>query len=885
MLLLLAGSAQAQIASSNLSLYYRADNVDGTGNKGTAATTNLINLANPSNNLGSIASGYGVITNLDSAGTPFAYGVKMSSAVNPTQPSHIEVKTPVYFTNGYFIAGGTSKATNATWEFWLKVTNSPSSFAALYGEYRNGLNSQGRHVIYIDSTAGALNYDEYPPSGGAAYSYNNYYTNGTFAQLVIAKSGSNVSFYINGTLNTTSTSSETSTASSIAQTYFGWGPSSYTSRAMDGQFNIIRVYDRAISADEVALNYNTTIQNIGTYNSTLTLTASPASPYYVSNDIVYTATVLSNGVAVAATATGSVVFSSNSVPVFTNSTFAGGQVTYTNQFGPPGFYTISAAYSGCLLYGISSNSLAYAASYVGSPATTTALASSSPTSLLSDSVIFTATVSTNAVTATGVDGSVIFYDGATALFTNSTIVNGVATYTDNSFGAGPHSITAIYSGSAYYLGSSSGSVMQTVQTYTTTALTTSFNPVALNDSLTFTATVTSNGIMTATAATGSVNFKNGSTLLGTSSVLSGVAKFTTSALPAGTNSITAEYISDGYYLSSTNSPALAQVVSTKVIAQTSLAIYYRADNVDGAGNPGTAATTTLINLANAGTNNGTIVNGFGVTNNPGQAGTPFAYGVFLKSQQPPAANGINTYISAANFHLNGPTNISGVASATNKVTAATWEFWMQVNTNANDSGYLYGEYPGGSYASHVMKIYPSTGVCSYDEYRPSGGDFNSPTNSFTAGQFSQLVITKDGDNVTVYRNGVLSGTGTEAESYTDGAPNNLTCFGMRLSTVNTGTDGQFCIIRVYNRVLSGAQVAQNYALSVPPTLQQSLSGNQLTISWGQPYQGWILQQQTNSLAAGLGTNWVDVVGTDSVTTTNLTVDAAATFYRLRQTQP
>jgi hypothetical protein len=32
MLLLLAGSAQAQIAWTNLSIYFRADNVDGAGN-------------------------------------------------------------------------------------------------------------------------------------------------------------------------------------------------------------------------------------------------------------------------------------------------------------------------------------------------------------------------------------------------------------------------------------------------------------------------------------------------------------------------------------------------------------------------------------------------------------------------------------------------------------------------------------------------------------------------------------------------------------------------------------------------------------------------------------------------------------------------------------
>jgi hypothetical protein len=47
--------------------------------------------------------------------------------------------------------------------------------------------------------------------------------------------------------------------------------------------------------------------------------------------------------------------------------------------------------------------------------------------------------------------------------------------------------------------------------------------------------------------------------------------------------------------------------------------------------------------------------------------------------------------------------------------------------------------------------------------------------------------------------------------------------------------------------------------------------------------GWILQQQTNSLATGLSTNWADVPGTALVTSTNLTVNPAnqTIFFRLR----
>jgi fibronectin-binding autotransporter adhesin len=61
-------------------------------------------------------------------------------------------------------------------------------------------------------------------------------------------------------------------------------------------------------------------------------------------------------------------------------------------------------------------------------------------------------------------------------------------------------------------------------------------------------------------------------------------------------------------------------------------------------------------------------------------------------------------------------------------------------------------------------------------------------------------------------------------------------------------------------------------------------GTALNVTWPATHLGWTLQAQTNSLGAGLGTNWADVPGTANVTSTNLTIVPAnpAVFYRLRQ---
>jgi hypothetical protein len=66
-----------------------------------------------------------------------------------------------------------------------------------------------------------------------------------------------------------------------------------------------------------------------------------------------------------------------------------------------------------------------------------------------------------------------------------------------------------------------------------------------------------------------------------------------------------------------------------------------------------------------------------------------------------------------------------------------------------------------------------------------------------------------------------------------------------------------------------------------------VSGGKLTINWPANYQGWILQQQTNTLNVGLSTNWVDVAGSANVTSTNLPINPAnpVIFYRLRYPSP
>jgi len=100
---------------------------------------------------------------------------------------------------------------------------------------------------------------------------------------------------------------------------------------------------------------------------------------------------------------------------------------------------------------------------------------------------------------------------------------------------------------------------------TSTVVTSSANPANYGNSVTLTATVTSSE----SNATGTVSFKSGNTIIGTSALSGvGVATFTTSSLAPGSDSITVVYSGDSNN-SSSGSSALIQTVNATAATMTS----------------------------------------------------------------------------------------------------------------------------------------------------------------------------------------------------------------------------------------------------------------------------------------------------------------------------
>ncbi len=185
--------------------------------------------------------------------------------------------------------------------------------------------------------------------------------------------------------------------------------------------------------------------------------------------------------------------------------------------------------------------------------TVTSIGSNLNPSIYHQTVTFTAQVASSTIGTPG--GTVTFYDGSTVLGT-VTLSNGVAHFSTSTLPAGGHTITAQYTGSPKYL-ASSRALGQTVNlASTSTSMVSSKNPSSFGQSVTFTGTVSSGE---GTPLSGGITFKDGTVALATVPTVSGVAKYTTSALTGGTHSITGTYQGSNNYAKSSSS-AVSQVV-------------------------------------------------------------------------------------------------------------------------------------------------------------------------------------------------------------------------------------------------------------------------------------------------------------------------------------
>jgi hypothetical protein len=288
--------------------------------------------------------------------------------------------------------------------------------------------------------------------------------------------------------------------------------------------------------------------------NTTTALASSRNPSVLGQEVTLTATVTSGS----GTPTGTVSFKDGATTLGSMTLNGAGQAAFTTTTLSVGTHSLVASYFGDPGHNASNSpAVSQVVNAASGAATTTALASSPNPSTSEQSVAFTATV-TSATSGTPT-GNVSFVSGTT--FVGSAVLNASAKAVLNisTLTPGSHSVRATYNGDSTFNPSTSAALSQTVKDTSSVVLTSSVNPSGPGQLVTFTATITTGASVS--IPTGSVTFYDGVTTLVTSSVLyPGYARFSTSTLATGSHSITAAYSGDTLVQPST-SPALVQVVA------------------------------------------------------------------------------------------------------------------------------------------------------------------------------------------------------------------------------------------------------------------------------------------------------------------------------------
>src|SRR6266581_2175518 len=370
-----------------------------------------------------------------------------------------------------------------------------------------------------------------------------------------------------------------------------------------------------VTATSGTTTNSTTVTFVIQKASTTTTVVSSTNPSVFGQSVSFTATVVASAPG-AGTPSGAVNFLDGTITIGSGTLSASSPfvATFTTSSLAVGSHSITASYAGNSNFsGSTSATLTQTVNPVTGVTMTTTIQNSANVAVtsivLGTAVHDTATLSGQTATAGGTVTYAFWTTGTcTGTPTTETVTVGNGVIPNSSAktptAAGSSSFNATYSGDTNNNRAVSGCELLTVtQASTTTAVVSSVNPSVFGQSVTFTATVT--GSTTVATPTGTVQFKDGTTVLATISVTTtaGVttATFTTSTLAVGSHSITATYGGDTNFTGST-SAVLTQTVNK---ASTSTTVASSA-NPSVFGQSVTFTATVVVVAPGAGSPSGTV---------------------------------------------------------------------------------------------------------------------------------------------------------------------------------------------------------------------------------------------------------------------------------------
>ena len=467
--------------------------------------------------------------------------------------------------------------------FTLTITTTGPTAPGGSVSFYNGATLIGTEPVTGSGTTGIASIpDSFPAAGAypikAVYTSNTYTQNGsaTLTQLVGNTASLTLTSSINPSLLGQSTTL-TATISSLGT----FGAPTGTIQFFDGGTSLGTATVSA-SAATLPVSFSTAGAHILTavFTSTnLELTNATSAPYdqFVLNpasfaltssvnpslpgqSTTFTLSITTSAAATSPITPGGSVSFYNGTTLIGTSTVSGTGNTATasiaDSFPTPGSYPIKAVYTSNTSTENGSATLTQVVLYTTSATLTSSV---NPVDVNANTVL-TAAVKSSTGTPTG---TVTFKSNGITIGTG-TLSGGVATLVTSFKLPGVFTLVAVYGGDANNQPSATNTVLETVLNPVTIALTSSVNPVFLDNPTILTATLTSAAV--GITPTGTISFLDGSTPIGTGTLVNGSVSVTASFVYAGSHSLTAVYSGDA-----ASAPATSPVY-TQTVADFSLAV-------------------------------------------------------------------------------------------------------------------------------------------------------------------------------------------------------------------------------------------------------------------------------------------------------------------------
>ena len=704
-------------ASCTASIQYSPVTVIGFPELGSLLITdNATGSPQPVYMQGTATQGVGLVstTTLASSLNPSTSGQSVTFTATVTGPSGnttVPTGTVTFYVDFAAVGSGTLNASGQATYSTSTLSAATHNVTATYNGDSNFVSSTSGFVIQVVNAA------TLPATTTALISSANPSTSGQSVILTATVTGPSGNTTVpTGTVTFMDGANSLGTGS-----LNGLGQATYSTSSLSvASHSITAVYGGSTTFAGSTSAILTQVVNAATLPATTTAVISSANPSASGQSVMFTATVTgpSGNTTVP---TGTITFFDGATSMGGGTLNGSGQAAFTTSSLSDASHSITAVYAGSSAFAGSTSAIL--TQVVNKATSTTAVVSSVNPSTSGQSVTFTATVAAPTGDAIVPTGTVNILDGTTTLGNGTLNSAGVATYSTSALGTSSHSITAVYAGDTNFTGSNSTALAQVVNKATsTTAVVSSVNPSASGQSVIFTATVAApsgNPII----PTGSVNFLDGATTLGSGTLnAAGFATYSTSALSAGSHSITAVYAGDTNFTGST-STALSQVVNPPV-KLTSTTVVTSSLNPSGQGQ-----SVTFTSVVTGPTGNATIPTGtVTFTDGSSTLGTGTLNG---SGQATYNTSSLSTGSHSITAVYGGDTNFAGSTSSALTQTVNTPSYTVSFNPTSLTV-------TGGSPGITTITVTPAYGFSQQVSFACSG----LPT--FTTCSFSPANVTPNG---------------------------------------------------------------------------------------------------------------------------------------------